>query len=396
MPLSLLSPEAQLLLLTAGGPENDPALRRLLGQRLDWGKLLWLAEHEKATPVLWRRLAGLVPDAIPADAVAQLQRVAMVAEFQMAYLEQRLDETLGALASVGIAPMLLKGAAIAHTVYGSFQERPMGDLDLLVEPHRARDAQEVALRSGWVLAEGLPSSAESHRLYAGHHHLPPLDDARRTGIKLELHTALFPAGHPFGLLAEAVWARARATTARRRTVMVPDVVHHLLHIGLHFAWSHLMRFSGWRTFRDIDALVRRYAVQWDDVVREATDSRGASGCYWAFRLARNLSGVPIPADVLEALAPPRSARLLDRLERHFTVELLPTESVCPSVRLAYMMWGLGVMPRWSGHGAARPWDGQERIRARVRARVPVGPRQRAMNQIRNAVGWHRYVRTMLG
>ena len=59
MSLESLSPEAQLLLLTAGGDQNDAAIRALLARPLDWAKLSWLSETERATPVLWRRLSAL-------------------------------------------------------------------------------------------------------------------------------------------------------------------------------------------------------------------------------------------------------------------------------------------------------------------------------------------------
>ena len=48
MSLASLSPEAQLLLLTAGGERNDRAIRALLAGPLDWAKLTWLSEQERA------------------------------------------------------------------------------------------------------------------------------------------------------------------------------------------------------------------------------------------------------------------------------------------------------------------------------------------------------------
>src|SRR6476469_2636484 len=83
MSLASLSPEAQLLLLTAGGEKNDGAIRALLAGPLDWAKLTWLSEQERATPVLWRRLSATGP--LPEGAEA-LHRMAMVSEFRMSHL----------------------------------------------------------------------------------------------------------------------------------------------------------------------------------------------------------------------------------------------------------------------------------------------------------------------
>ena len=68
MSLASLSPEAQLLLLTAGGEKNDPAIKALLARPLDWAKLSWLSEQERATPVLWRRVSAIAP--LPEEAQA--------------------------------------------------------------------------------------------------------------------------------------------------------------------------------------------------------------------------------------------------------------------------------------------------------------------------------------
>jgi hypothetical protein len=104
----------------------------------------------------------------------------------------------------------------------------------------------------------------------------------------------------------------------------------------------------------------------------------------------------VPAEVVDALRPPRSATALDRLERHFAVELLLTESVCPSVRLGRAMWELGVMPRWSGHGGIRPWDSSERAPGFAGMPRPPRHRRRVVNQLAKAVQWRRYLRTLLG
>ena len=59
-----VTPEARALLLTAGGAQNDAALRALLGRGIDWQRLLWIAEWERATAAAWARLRSLGVDGI--------------------------------------------------------------------------------------------------------------------------------------------------------------------------------------------------------------------------------------------------------------------------------------------------------------------------------------------
>ena len=384
MSLDSLSPEAQLLLLTAGGDANDGAIRALLAGPLDWAKLTWLAETERATPVLWRRLMALGP--LPAEA-EPLHRMAMVAEFRMSHLESRLLSALDTLKAAGVDAGLLKGAALALTVYGSFVARPMSDVDLLVARENAARARDALLASGWT--SGADELAPE--FYAGHHHLPPLVDAQGTGTSVELHTSLFFEGHPFRFSSDDVRARAEWVTVRGRAVLVPSVHDQLLHLCLHFAWSHMMATGAWRAFRDLDALLRTNRVEWKAFTQLARESRGGSACYWTFRLARRLAGIAVPEWVELALAPPEPAFALRRQEQPFTYDLLPTENISPSLWVTYSMWRLGLRPRWSGHGRVRPWDRADELLATERP----GRVKRLIQHVRNARSWTRYGRLVL-
>ncbi|MFI5242406.1 MAG: nucleotidyltransferase family protein, partial [Gemmatimonadales bacterium] len=376
MSLDSLSPEAQLLLLAAGGERNDEAIRALLARPLDWAKLSWLAETERATPVLWRRLIAL--GSLPAEA-QPLHRSAMVAEFRMSHLEARLLSALDALAATGTEAVLLKGAALALTVYGSFVARPMSDVDLLIARDQATRARDALLASGWTAS----ASDIAPEFYAGHHHLPPLVDAQGTGTSVELHTSLFFEGHPFNFSSDDVRRRAERVQVRGRDLLVPSVQDQLLHLCLHFAWSHMMATGAWRAFRDLDALLHTKRIQWREFTQLAQESRGASACYWTFRLARQLAGVAVPEWVEHALAPPEPEFALRRLEQHFTYDLLPTENISPSLWVTYQMWQLGLRPRWSGHGRVRPWDRADELLAAERP----GRVKRLFQHMRNAKGW---------
>jgi hypothetical protein len=84
--------------------------------------------------------------------------------------------------------------------------------------------------------------------------------------------------------------------------------------------------------------------------------RATTSCYWTFRIADVTAGVAAPADAVTQLRPPRSAFVLQAIERHFIRNLFPVEFACPSVTLDHALWELAVMPSWSGHGEVRPWD----------------------------------------
>ncbi len=350
--LSAIGAEEKLLLLTAGGVANDDAIRLAAHGAVDWQRFLALAQLERAVPVVFPRLRRLAEDVIPATVFDQMRRLAMVSDFAMLHLETRLRESLRALHGTGIRVMLLKGAALAHTAYSGVRQRPMSDLDLLVDASNARLARRVMLSADWRdIVGGIPDS-----VYDRHHHLPPLHDTRSPDLQLEIHTALFQERQPFAFDARDMWATAKPLGAAFPEAYVPDAALSMLHASLHFLWSHQGRFGVWRTLRDIDALSRHPEFDWNAFVKSAKTSRGATSCYWTFRIADVTAGVIAPPDVMSELRPPRSAYVLRAIERHFLRNLFPIDVACPSVTLDHALWELAVMPGWSGHGEVRPWD----------------------------------------
>ena len=145
-----LSTEARLLLLAAGPKSTDDEVASLLAtQTVDWSALLELADRERATGVLWRRLRH---HSLPtlSDALREpFERVAMIADFTASYLEQRIGETMVALNKTGVDALLLKGRRSLRASTASFVERPMGDVDLAVSGGEAERAFATFQAVGW-------------------------------------------------------------------------------------------------------------------------------------------------------------------------------------------------------------------------------------------------------
>ncbi len=354
MTLSRLDPEVQILLLAAGTPdgERQARMRELLTGSVEWQRLFQLADREHAEPILRRRLADIDGCAIPAAEAEHLRRLAMVAEFHVTHLENRLHEALDVLEQAGIGAIVLKGAALAYMVYESFADRPMGDIDLLIDRARAKEARTLLQPSGWDWSQDPAVETQ----YRDHHHLPPLGDQAGTGLRLELHTELFPARHPFPGFTKDFVADCRPVRARDRSISTPGLSYQLLHVCLHFAWSHVMQVGAWRAMRDVDAIVRCGGIDWPAFTDRARRYHAETCCYWTLRLARSVSGVPVPEAVCDALRPRYPAALLSWLEQRYLRLMLPTEAKVQSVRFNRMVWQLGILPHRIVPGARLPWD----------------------------------------
>jgi hypothetical protein len=342
--------EARLLFALAGVVRGGgTAFTPRVG--FDWARLLQLAWDEGATARLRDFFRVLPRGRVPAEVERQLALIALDREMRMRILEQRAIESVASLRLHGIDVALLKGAALAATVYGSFTARPMNDIDLLVAPEDAERARELMLDSGWERDPSLPGDAA----YSTHHHLAPLIDACGSRSRLEIHRALLPPGHAFALSSTDVWKHMQPAPIGRTNAFVLDGNLHAIHLAIHFAWSHTMRAGAWHAFRDLGSLQRERLLDWDRLISLAIEVRAASCCYWTFLLARQMSGLDVPDDVLEALAPDIAPALRSRLERHFVHVLLRQDSTHLSLRLDRSLWNLAIQPEQQGHGEARPW-----------------------------------------
>jgi Uncharacterised nucleotidyltransferase len=97
----------------------------------------WIAENRLA--VLLRDVCRQSPQSNPIwrELSSTIHRELAVSALQ----ERELQRLCGAFAAAGLVPILLKGVALAYTVYGNPAVRPRGDVDLLI-----RESDEAATR----------------------------------------------------------------------------------------------------------------------------------------------------------------------------------------------------------------------------------------------------------
>lgn len=387
MPAQRLSPECRLVFSTAGASVSDDAIAAIVGEPIDWVRVIVLAEREKAVSCVWRALQRTSPNVMPPEIAERFRKSGMITEFKMLLLEQQLRATLQSMRGRRVPGMLLKGAALGVSVYPSFVSRPMSDVDILVHADDVSRARAAIMASGWR-DQGDPVLAE---LLVGHHHLPTFVDGNSIGLRLELHTALLPGSHPFQALENEIWTSATHASDTYADVLVPTPTHLLCYACLHFCWSHGMMFGAWRTFRDVNELIYASRIDWDELVSFARRTNAASACYWTLRLSATLTGSVVPAHVMAALRPPTSEWVFRALERHFIASIALGEGPpCPSVTLARQFWRMAMRPRWSGYGKATPSEGRNWELAMTGRSADAAP-SRVVRHVAGARHWWNYV-----
>jgi hypothetical protein len=390
-----LSPEARLVLCTAGGAETDEAIAILVPRIRSWPRLLELSVIEGAQPVLGKRLREASGERIPDDVVPALEYIERAAGLRQRYLQSRMVDALRTLSAASIPVVLLKGAALVQTTYESFLDRPMSDIDLLVHPCHATRAQALLLEAGWT--QHYPR--EFDEFYESMHHLPPLIDARAPSLTvgLEIHTAIVQRDRdPFSFASEAIWNAARPAPGLPPGTLVPSAVHLLFHCCLHFAWSHHLRKGTWRCLRDVVAMLGEESIAWPEFVATARDSRATASCYWTLRLAMSLTNAPVPPDVLNGLRPRLPDVLLNVLERHFSNAVTDAERICPSERLQLAIWRFVFRPEPDCEGKELPWEGADRPWRLMRGAGAPDVATAKPRPARSPSAWMRYLGSIAG
>lgn len=370
-------------------PENSDWAKPGDRSSVNWERIIATALVENSITVLNDRIAKLPDSSVPATVRARVGRLAMVWTFKLQLLEKRLAESVAALAEAGIDVTLMKGAALALTVYPRFTDRPMADLDILVDPSRAQSSYAALLGAGWTVAS-IPRPEDD---WQDHHHLPPLVDTAGTCLRLELHTAPLVPSSPFQLASSDLISKARRIDLRGTSVLVPDPHVHAVHAAIHFAYSHGFASGGLNVFRDLVMLRSRGGLTWDGFLNAAVRTRSESCCYWTLRLARSLAAIDVPDVLLDALSPQLGDRISAMLETHFSQLVLRADHACPSVELRQRLWEFALQIKRSEIRSASMLEHSASSESR---RSEASALRRVGAHVRRAPEWSRYVASLLG
>jgi hypothetical protein len=191
---------------------------------------------------------------------------------------------------------LLKGAALAGTVYQDIGLRPMGDLDILVPEHQVHVAQEAIQSLGFD-----PAGTTG-----GHHrHLPRLQ-RQGTAAQVEVHRHIVNRDTTLYFDIQGFWCRAQEVLVARSRVRVLAPEDLLIHLCVNFFQDRRFKSTvALRQLCDIGESLKFHqdSIRWpiflENVV--AYHLTGPVGC--VLYLAQQLLDAPLPEEVAQQLWP---------------------------------------------------------------------------------------------
>ncbi len=199
----------------------------------DWQALPALAARHRLSALLYDVLRGQAW--VPAPVLSELQAARYALAVRDLLLSDELCAALDRLAASEVDLLLLKGAALAPTVYGGQGLRPMEDLDLLIRPAAAAAALSALTQMGYgsTSVEVRPGSDLAFESEVR------LTRSGRMPFSVELHWTLFDVPHYQQVLPiDWFWDSARtislSPTVRARALGPEALLLHLCgHLLLH-------------------------------------------------------------------------------------------------------------------------------------------------------------------
>ena len=280
-------------------PEALDMARRLAAQtRLDWTGLSTLATAQGLGPLLYHvvRRRDLVPPLV--EKVWREQRLRNALRDRL--LRAELVTILHSLAGQGVGVILLKGAALAQTVYADIGLRPMFDQDLLVHPQDARRALRILAGLGYR-REGLEARPDADLTYESQVLL------RKQGLEdfaVEVHWSLFDSPYyQHSLPMDWFWQTALPVQigAASARVLCPEAL--VLHLCGHLRLHHGPAEATLLWLHDVAEVLVQYqdGIDWDELLQRAQECELVLSAQEVLTEVADEWDAPIPAEALSRL-----------------------------------------------------------------------------------------------
>jgi Uncharacterised nucleotidyltransferase len=289
--------------------ELSVRVRRILQHRLDWERLLKLAEHHGMVPLLYRRLSTAMDDAQSAW-LESLRQQDKTNAHRTLWLSLELLNIHRHLTARGLEALPYKGPALAEILYGNVALREFSDLDLLIRPRDLSAVKSALAELGYE--PGLHLSPAAERAYLRSGYECTFDGAHGRNL-IEIKWQVLPGFYSIGFDVGDLFKRAVEMTVngqKLRTLCDQDLMLVLcVHAAKH-SWMQLSYLC------DIAQLARSRALDWTVLQAEAAGLGITRVVAVSFLLAHKLLGATLPPRLGlhgDPAAEPIAQRVLQRI-----------------------------------------------------------------------------------
>lgn len=238
---------------------------------------------------------------------SQMLKMFRTETLQNLYLEAELQKVLRVFHQEAIPFLLLKGAALAHTVYPRPALRTYHDIDAMIHPRDLARAHDLLVAMGYDPYEEFRADAiDKNR--TGYHYILRRSDTWLE-VLIELHTAPHAGEIATAFDVNSMWTRAQPITVLGEPTLTLHPVDHLLYLCWHYRFHGFARLL-W--LYDIVVMLRAIdsEASWQALVQDARRQQLATTLYYCLSWCHSIFHVAVPDRVLASLRPPLACRLI--------------------------------------------------------------------------------------
>ncbi len=258
------SREDRLLLYCCGTKKgNPPELRDI-----NWNIFLEKARNEGISPLVFSRLPELAKHYnIPEYVAEELKKDYYLSATRNVLLFEELKKVLGLFNQSKLQIIVMKGAALAETVYGNLALRPMSDVDLLVKKENLHQIDELLKTLGYSPADRSVDDVDFTSTY-----LTTLDyrSSAKNSLSFHVHWHFVNSTIPNEsyinhIKMDDIWQDAVKTNIADIETWVMSPHHLIIHLSEH-ALRVTHSLSKLSYFCDIDRAINYYLNRTKEVL----------------------------------------------------------------------------------------------------------------------------------
>ncbi|MGH7801225.1 MAG: nucleotidyltransferase domain-containing protein [Thermodesulfobacteriota bacterium] len=247
-------------------------VKNLISLPLDWEEILKSSFWHGIAPILYQNLKGFAESQlIPQNVMNDLKKAYYKSLVDNMHLYSELRRALERFNEKGIEVIVLKGAALAKTVYNNIALRPMVDVDLMVKREDLENSENLISELGYVFAG--KRSPEWYK--ENNYHIQYFHPDKK--ILIEIHWHILSKSEPTPIaisdidLVQGWWVRARALEIHgvKTLILCPDDL--LFCLCLHFVKHRFQSPNG--GFRGVFSS-KSALIQLNDVLQTIKYYRG--------------------------------------------------------------------------------------------------------------------------
>ena len=297
--------EDRLLLYCCRTKNADPSELR----GIDWNIFLKKARNEGISPLVFSRLPEVAKHHdIPEYVREDLEKDYYLNAAKNALIFEGLGKALETFRKAGLQVIVLKGAALAETVYGNPALRSMSDVDLLVKKENLHQIDELLKKLGYSPADRSVDDVDFTSTY-----LTTLDyrNPGKNSPSFHIHWHFVNSTVPNEsyinhIKMEDIWRDAVKTNIADIETWVMSPHHLIIHLSEH-ALRVTHSLSKLSYFCDIDRAINYYGkgLDWNLLIQDAIRFNLNKMVYTTLYFSRYFIKAKVPEDVLLKLRPER-------------------------------------------------------------------------------------------